>query len=46
MFKGWQLPAKRQSLGVAMVGDRQFCLLPSTLPIPCRAKQVCHYSLL
>ena len=39
MFKGWQLPAKRASLGVAMVGDRQFCLIPSTLPIPCRAKQ-------
>ena len=40
MFKGWQLPAKRASLGVAMVGDRQFCLIPSTLAIPCRAKQV------
>lgn len=39
-FKGWQMPAKRPSLGVAMVGDQLFTLIPAAASVPCMAKQV------
>ena len=40
MFKGWELPKKRPSLGIAMVGDMQHVLIPSTLTVPCHGKQI------
>ena len=40
MFKGWEMPKKRPSLGVAMVGDQQFVLIPASASTPCMAKQV------
>lgn len=39
-FKGWEMPKKRPSLGVAMVGDQQFVLIPASASVPCTAKQV------
>ena len=39
-FKGWEMPKKRPSLGVAMVGDQLFTLIPASATVPCMAKQV------
>ena len=38
------MPKKRPSLGVAMVGDQQFVLIPASATVPCMAKQVCFHS--
>ena len=46
MFRGWELPKKRPALGVAMVGDQLFTLLPASLSSPCAAKQVSLFKLL
>jgi len=40
MFKGWELPKKRPTVGIAMVGDQQHVLIPSTLTVPCHGKQI------
>lgn len=40
MFKGWELPKKRPTIGIAMVGDQQHVLIPSTLTVPCHGKQI------
>eukprot|EP00873_Tetraselmis_striata_P000162 jgi/Tetstr1/420426/TSEL_011541.t1 len=39
-FKGWKLPARRQPLGVAMLGDQFFTLIPSDVQLPYRTTQV------
>ena len=43
-FKGWELPKKRPSLGVAMVGDQYHVLIPSSMTAPCHGKQVCFHT--
>lgn len=40
MFRGWELPKKRPTVGIAMVGDQQHVLIPSTLTVPCHGKQI------
>lgn len=44
-FQGWKLPAHRETLGVATVGDRLHVLIPAQKPIPAAAFQV-HLPLL
>ena len=39
-FQGWELPTKRETLGIAMVGDRLHALIPAQLPVPASTKQV------
>lgn len=38
-FKGWAMPARRPSLGIAMVGDQLYKLIPHSMATPCTAKQ-------
>lgn len=40
MFKGWQLPPKRPALGVQMVGDVAYVLIPANAAIPAVGRQV------
>lgn len=40
MFKGWQLPPKRPALGVQMVGDAAYVLIPANAPVPAMGRQV------
>ena len=39
-FKGWQLPASRGSLGLAVKGDRMQVLIPAQAVGPCTVKEV------
>lgn len=39
-FKGWQLPSKRPPIGVEMLGDRSFVLIPAEAPLPAVGKQM------
>jgi hypothetical protein len=40
MFKGWQLPPRRPALGVQMVGDMAYVLIPPSAPVPAIGRQV------
>jgi len=40
MFKGWQLPPKRPALGVQMVGDVAYVLIPANAAVPAVGRQV------
>eukprot|EP00798_Chlamydomonas_sp_ICE-L_P013343 gene13343-19184_t len=39
MFKGWQLPPKRPALGIQMVGDVAYVLIPANAPVPAMGRQ-------
>jgi hypothetical protein len=39
LFKGWQLPPHRGSLGIATVGDAFLSVIPSSAQAPCSVKQ-------
>lgn len=39
VFKGWQLPGKRPALGVQMVGDRAYVLIPANANLPAMGRQ-------
>lgn len=40
MFKGWQLPPQRPALGVQMLGDKVYTLIPANAPIPALGRQI------
>ncbi len=40
MFKGWQLPPRRPALGVQMLGDVAYVLIPPNAPLPAVGRQV------
>lgn len=42
MFQGWQLPPSRPALGVQMVGNLAYVLIPANADIPSCGKQVCE----
>ena len=44
-FQGWELPPRRETLGIATVGDRLHALIPAQLPVPASTKQVSMYPL-
>ena len=37
---GWQLPPKRPALGVQMIGDRAYVLIPANASVPAMGRQV------
>eukprot|EP00884_Botryococcus_braunii_P004124 jgi/Botrbrau1/13712/Bobra.250_2s0009.2 len=39
-YKRWEIPQKRQSVGVAMSGDQYCVLIPGSADLPATAKQV------
>ncbi|EFJ52650.1 hypothetical protein VOLCADRAFT_85844 [Volvox carteri f. nagariensis] len=39
-YKGWKLPPRRPALGVQMMGDRTYVLIPSDAPLPATGKQI------
>ncbi|KAG2491097.1 hypothetical protein HYH03_010541 [Edaphochlamys debaryana] len=39
-YRGWKLPPRRPALGVQMVGDRTYTLIPADAPLPAQGKQV------
>eukprot|EP01025_Chloroclados_australasicus_P014675 TRINITY_DN16898_c2_g1_i1.p2 TRINITY_DN16898_c2_g1~~TRINITY_DN16898_c2_g1_i1.p2 ORF type:complete len:153 (-),score=12.66 TRINITY_DN16898_c2_g1_i1:221-631(-) len=40
MFKQWQLPPKRPTIGVEMYGDRNYIMIPSSVELPYTARQI------
>ncbi len=40
MFKGWQLPPRRPALGIQMMGDVAYVLIPANAPIPAVGRQI------
>ena len=42
-FQGWELPPRREALGIATIGDRLHALIPAQLPVPASTKQVIIY---
>lgn len=38
-FKGWQLPPSRPALGVQMVNDKAYILIPDNAPLPAMGRQ-------
>jgi molecular chaperone DnaK (HSP70) len=39
MFQGWQLPPRRPALGVQVVGDQAYVLIPANAPVPAMGRQ-------
>jgi len=38
-FQGWQLPARRPALGVQMINDKAYILIPANAPLPAMGRQ-------
>jgi len=38
-FKGWQMPPKRPALGVQMINDKAYVLIPANAPLPAMGRQ-------